>query len=193
VPFQWAGGGQVRKGFNSLVILSVWFLWKHMNEYLWWFTTECSSSSASGSGWSPYCGPWLELRGCVQSDMVAFCFLRALSPSVNSVLVYVKKTEVLVLRDRLGWHLVGLDVRRDTTLRALGLARLTRGLIRWTRHRWSRRRGTCRWSGSRFARRWFGEDEQHRIRWEPETRSGVEDFRRRCALVIGPGWCGRKS
>jgi hypothetical protein len=62
--------------------------------------------------------------------MVAFCFLRALSPSVNSVLVYVKKTEVLVLRDRLGWHLVGLDVRRDTTLRVLGLARLTRGLIR---------------------------------------------------------------
>jgi hypothetical protein len=91
-----------------------------------------------------------------------------------------------MLRDRLGRHLVGLDVRRGTSLRALGLAHLTRGLVRWTRHRWSRRRGTCRWSGSRSAGRWLGEDEQHRIRWEPETRSGVEDSRRRCALVIGP-------
>jgi hypothetical protein len=38
-------------------------------------------------------------------------------------------TEVLVLRDRLGRHLVGLNVRRGTTLRVLGLARLTRGLV----------------------------------------------------------------
>jgi hypothetical protein len=33
-----------------------------------------------------------------------------------------------VLRDRLGRHLVGLNVRRGTTLRVLGLARFTRGL-----------------------------------------------------------------
>jgi hypothetical protein len=38
--------------------------------------------------------------------------------------------EVLVLRDRLGRHLVGLNVRRGTTLRVLGLACLTRGLVR---------------------------------------------------------------
>jgi hypothetical protein len=44
--------------------------------------------------------------------------------------VTVNKTEELVLRDRLGRHLVGLNVRRDTTLRVLGLARLTRGLVR---------------------------------------------------------------
>jgi hypothetical protein len=42
----------------------------------------------------------------------------------------VRITEVLVLRDRLGWHLVGLNVRRGTTLRALGLPRLTRGFVR---------------------------------------------------------------
>jgi hypothetical protein len=42
---------------------------------------------------------------------------------------YVKKTEVLVLRDRLGRHLVGLNMRRDTTLRVLGLTCLTRGLV----------------------------------------------------------------
>jgi hypothetical protein len=42
----------------------------------------------------------------------------------------VIKAEVLVLRDRLGRHLVGLNVRRGTTLRVLGLARLTRGLVR---------------------------------------------------------------
>jgi hypothetical protein len=38
--------------------------------------------------------------------------------------------EVLVLRDRLGRHLVGLNVRRGTALRVLGLACLTRGLVR---------------------------------------------------------------
>jgi hypothetical protein len=42
----------------------------------------------------------------------------------------VRKTEVLVLRDRLGRHLVGLNVRRDTSLGVLGLACLTRGLVR---------------------------------------------------------------
>jgi hypothetical protein len=31
-----------------------------------------------------------------------------------------------------------------------------------------------------------GKTKQHRIRREPETRSGVENFRRRCALEIGP-------
>jgi hypothetical protein len=46
--------------------------------------------------------------------------------------------------DRLGRHLVGLNVRKDTSLRGLGLARLTRGLVRRTRHRWSWRRGTSR-------------------------------------------------
>jgi hypothetical protein len=40
----------------------------------------------------------------------------------------VRKVEVLVLRDRLGRHLVGLNMRRGTTLRVLGLASLTRGL-----------------------------------------------------------------
>jgi hypothetical protein len=98
----------------------------------------------------------------------------------------LEKVEVLVLRDRLGRHLVGLNMRRGTALRVLGLACLTRGLVRWTRHRWSWRRGSCQWSGSRSAGRWLREDEQRRIRWEPETRSGVEDSRRRCALVIGP-------
>jgi hypothetical protein len=34
-----------------------------------------------------------------------------------------------VLRDRLGRHLVGLNVRRGTTLRVLGLPCLTRGLV----------------------------------------------------------------
>jgi hypothetical protein len=38
--------------------------------------------------------------------------------------------EVLVLRDRLGRHLVGLNMRRSTSLRVLGFACLTRGLVR---------------------------------------------------------------
>jgi hypothetical protein len=58
--------------------------------------------------------------------------------------VHVRLSKVLVLRDRLGRHLVGLNVRKTTTLRGLGLARLTRVLVRRTRHRWSRRRGTSR-------------------------------------------------
>jgi hypothetical protein len=42
----------------------------------------------------------------------------------------VRKAEVLVLRDWLGRHLVGLNVSRGTLFRVLGLARLTRGLVR---------------------------------------------------------------
>jgi hypothetical protein len=41
----------------------------------------------------------------------------------------VSKVEVLVLRDRLGRLLVGLNMRKDIALRVLGLARLTRGLV----------------------------------------------------------------
>jgi hypothetical protein len=41
----------------------------------------------------------------------------------------VRQAEVLVLRDRLGRCLVGLNMRRDTSLRVLGLACLTRGLV----------------------------------------------------------------
>jgi hypothetical protein len=59
---------------------------------------------------------------------------------------------VLVLRDRIGRHPVGLNrVQKSDGLRDLGLAHLTRGLVRRTRHRWSRRSGTCRRSGSRSA------------------------------------------
>jgi hypothetical protein len=58
--------------------------------------------------------------------------------------VCVRKFEVLVLRDRLGRYLVSLNVRKDTTFRGLELARLTKGLVRRTRHRWSRRSGTSR-------------------------------------------------
>jgi hypothetical protein len=43
---------------------------------------------------------------------------------------YVRIIEVLVFRDRLGRHLVGLNVRRGTTLKVLVLACLTRGLVR---------------------------------------------------------------
>jgi hypothetical protein len=41
-----------------------------------------------------------------------------------------KSAEVLVLRDRIGQHLVGLNMRRSTSLRVLGLTCLTRGLVR---------------------------------------------------------------
>jgi hypothetical protein len=37
---------------------------------------------------------------------------------------------LMVFRDRLGRYLVGLNVRRGTMLRGLGLAHLTRGLVR---------------------------------------------------------------
>jgi hypothetical protein len=58
----------------------------------------------------------------------------------------------MVLRDRLGRHPVGLNrEQKSDGLRDLGLAHLTRGLVRRTRHRWSRCSGTCRRSGSRFA------------------------------------------
>jgi hypothetical protein len=51
----------------------------------------------------------------------------------------------VVLRDRLGQCLVGLKREQQIdSLRDLGLVRLTRGLVRRTRHRWSRRRGSCR-------------------------------------------------
>jgi hypothetical protein len=45
-------------------------------------------------------------------------------------ILHVIKAEVLVLRDWLGRHLVSLNMRRGTTLRVLGLACLTRGLVR---------------------------------------------------------------
>jgi hypothetical protein len=41
-----------------------------------------------------------------------------------------RQAEVLVLSDRLGRHLVDLKIRRGTSLRVLGLACLTRGLVR---------------------------------------------------------------
>jgi hypothetical protein len=44
-----------------------------------------------------------------------------------------------VLRDRIGWHLVGLNVM-NKLLRALGLVCLSVGLVRRTRHRRNRRR-----------------------------------------------------
>jgi hypothetical protein len=45
-------------------------------------------------------------------------------------ILHVIKVEVLMLRDWLGRHLVGLNMRRGITLRVLGLACLTRGLVR---------------------------------------------------------------
>jgi hypothetical protein len=51
----------------------------------------------------------------------------------------------VVLRDRLGQCLVGLKREQHiNSLRDLGLVCLTGGLVRRTRHRWSRRRGSCR-------------------------------------------------
>jgi hypothetical protein len=51
----------------------------------------------------------------------------------------------VVLRYRLGQCLVGLKREQQIdSLMDLGLVHLTRGLVRRTRHRWSRRRGSCR-------------------------------------------------
>jgi hypothetical protein len=51
----------------------------------------------------------------------------------------------VVLRDRLGQCLVGLKREQEIgSLRDLGLVCLTGGLVRRTRHRWSRRSGTRR-------------------------------------------------
>jgi hypothetical protein len=52
-----------------------------------------------------------------------------LEPRERSTCQLLIKAEVLVLRDRLGRHLVGLNVRRDTSLRVLGLTCLTRGFV----------------------------------------------------------------
>jgi hypothetical protein len=52
---------------------------------------------------------------------------------------------LVVLRDRLGQCLVGLKREQQIdSLVDLGLVCLIRGLVRRTRHRWSRRRGSCR-------------------------------------------------
>jgi hypothetical protein len=42
----------------------------------------------------------------------------------------ISKAEELVLKYRLVRHLVGLNVRKNTVFRCLGLARLIRGLVR---------------------------------------------------------------
>jgi hypothetical protein len=47
-----------------------------------------------------------------------------------SLIPMLEKSEVLVLWDQLERHLVGLNVRKSTSRRGLGLARLTRGLVR---------------------------------------------------------------
>jgi hypothetical protein len=52
------------------------------------------------------------------------------APIIPSLVMAVRKAEVLVLRDQLGWHLVGLNMRRSTSLRVLGLTCLTRWLVR---------------------------------------------------------------
>jgi hypothetical protein len=48
-----------------------------------------------------------------------------------------------VLRDRLGRHLVSLNMM-DIVLSGLVLVCITRGLVRRAQHHWSRRRGS-RW------------------------------------------------
>jgi hypothetical protein len=51
-------------------------------------------------------------------------------PSGCSFCMLVEAHLELVFRDRLGRYLVGLNVRRDTALRVLGLTCLIRGLVR---------------------------------------------------------------